>query len=173
MSPTQDFSKRAAVSPVPSLLVKWELCVKVSGPRVVTSLHIFAEVAMRTFVGPCTLTALASLWVSIAMAQPPGVGGQPFPPGPPPGPPPILMMLSEKSVQTDLKLSAAQIQKVNTALTKQMTAMKSTFNMAADQRAQKMQETIKNADQAADDLLNTEQKKRIKQISLQVQGSQA
>jgi Spy/CpxP family protein refolding chaperone len=128
---------------------------------------------MRTFGWACLATALALFWVSIAMAQPPGPGGKPFPPGPPPGPPPILMLLSEKSVQTDLKLTAAQNKKVNAAMTKQMMTMKTTFNLAPEQRDKKMQEIVKTSDQAADELLTADQKKRVKQISLQVQGGQA
>jgi hypothetical protein len=130
---------------------------------------------MRKLCLPFLSAALTLLCWSVAMAQPPGFGKQPFPPGPPPpkGPPPALMMLSDKSVQTDLKLSAAQNKKVNAAMTKQMMSMKSTFNLAPDQRAQKMQEITKAGDQAADELLNAEQKKRMQQISLQVQGSRA
>src|SRR5260370_18968053 len=82
------------------------------------------------------------------------------------------MLLGEKSVQADLKLTAAQNKKVNAAMTKQMMSMKTTFNLAPDQRDQKMKEIMKAADQAADEILTTEQKTRIKQIGLQVQGSQ-
>ena len=128
---------------------------------------------MRKPCLPFLSAALTLLCWSVAMAQPP-VGKQPFPPGPPPqGPPPVLMLLGEKSVQTDLKLTATQNKKVNAAMTKQMMSMKSTFNLAPDQRDQKMKDIMKTGDQAADEILTTEQKKRIKQIALQVQGSQA
>ncbi len=131
---------------------------------------------MRKFCRAVLLTACALCWASIALAQQPGFGKQPFTPGPPPGPPgppPILMMLSEKSVQTDLKLTAAQNKKVNAAMTKQNQSMQSTFNLKPDQRLQKMQEIMQGSDKAADEILTADQKKRIKQISLQVQGSQA
>jgi hypothetical protein len=129
---------------------------------------------MRKLCLPFLSAALTLLCWSVAMAQPPGFGKQPFPPGPPPpqGPPPVLMLLGEKSVQTDMKLTAAQNKKVNAAMTKQMMSMKSTFNLAPDQRDQKMKDIMKTGDQAADEILTTEQKKRIKQIGLQVQGSQ-
>lgn len=128
---------------------------------------------MKKLCLPFISAGLAFFCGAIALAQPPGFGRQPFPPGPPPGPPPILMMLSEKSVQTDLKLSAVQNKKVNAALTKQMTSMKMTFNLTPDQRMQMMQEISKAGAQAAEELLTTEQKKRIKEISLQMQGSRA
>jgi Spy/CpxP family protein refolding chaperone len=128
---------------------------------------------MRTLCLPLMSAALTLFWLSAALAQP--QGKPPFPPGPPPpqGPPPTLMLLTEKSVQTDLKLTAAQIKKVSAAINKLQTAMKSTFNVAPDQREQKMKDIMKTADQAADEILTTEQKQRIKQISLQLQGSQA
>jgi hypothetical protein len=85
----------------------------------------------------------------------------------------MLMMLSEKSVQADLKLSAAQSKKATTAMTRQMMSIKSTFNLAADRRVQKMEEITKACDRAAEELLNAEQRKRLRQIALQVQGSRA
>jgi hypothetical protein len=124
---------------------------------------------MRTLRLPFLSAMLTLLCFSVAMAQqPPGFGKQPFPPGSPP----LLMLLGEKSVQTDLKLTAAQNKKVNAAMTKQMMSMKSTFNLAPDQRDQKMKDIMKTGDQAADEILTTEQKTRIKQIGLQIQGSQ-
>lgn len=131
---------------------------------------------MRSLGWPLLSTALLLSCLSAAVAQPPGPGKQPFPPGPPPGPPgppPLLMLLGEKSVQTDLKLTAAQNKKVSAAVNKQQIAMKAMFNIAPDQREQKMKELMKTGDQAADEILTTEQKTRVKQITLQVQGAQA
>ncbi len=126
---------------------------------------------MRRFYLLLLSTADTLFWASAALTQPPGL-----PLGIPPGGPPtmpMLMLLGEKSVQTDLQLTAAQTKKVSAAMNKQQMAMQSTFNLQPNQRMQKVEEIMKSGDQSADDILTTEQKKRIKQISLQLQGSQA
>jgi hypothetical protein len=112
---------------------------------------------------------------SVAFCQPPGK--QPFPPGGmppfPSGSPSTFMLLNEKSVQTDLKLSTDQTKKLSAESAKQQKAMQATFKLQPEQRMQKMQETMKASDEAAEKLLTDTQKKRLKQIALQVQGSQA
>jgi hypothetical protein len=123
-----------------------------------------------------TFTLLVGLcWLSPARGQPPG-GKPPFPPGGmlgPPGPPSALMLLTEKSVQTDLKTTAAQNRKISAASAKMHNTMRSMFGLPPDQAMAKMQEVMKTNDEAALDILKEDQKKRLNQITLQLQGSQA
>lgn len=125
---------------------------------------------MRKFVVLSLLLGLSGLLV--AGAQPPGPGGQPKAPDHPAGPP-LLALLNEKSIQADLKMTPDQNQKLSTAMTRLQTDMRAAFAQSPDQGRQRMQQLIKASDQAALEVLTEPQKKRLRQITLQMQGSLA
>jgi hypothetical protein len=84
-----------------------------------------------------------------------------------------LGLLSQKSVQEELKLTADQVTKVTEAQRKQMAARQQGGDLSPEERAKKNQEMTKEADKVVADALQPEQAKRLKQITLQVQGAQA
>ena len=115
-----------------------------------------------------------ALAVSPLLAQPPGLGPPGGPPqGGPPGPPSLVMLACQKSVQTELKLPAAQLRKLNDTATKQMTAMRALGTASPDQRAQKCKELNEAGDRSLGQILQTEQLQRLREISLQLQGPKA
>jgi hypothetical protein len=77
---------------------------------------------------------------------------------------PALMLLAQKSVQEDLKLSDDQVQKVQAAAQKQQEAFGETKS------GNKIEEAAKQADKEMAAVLTAEQRKRLKEILLQTGG---
>jgi Spy/CpxP family protein refolding chaperone len=114
-----------------------------------------------------TAAAIAALAVSPALAQRPrpGAGSGAGISG--------LTLLGNKSVQEELKLTDDQVKKVTDLAKKQGTARQALRELEGEERAKKMQEMAKEGDKMVAEILKPEQAKRLKQIQLQQQGSQA
>ena len=102
--------------------------------------------------------ALVALLVCPALAQP-GAGTRP-----------PLRVLSEESVQKDLKLTSQQVKRVAEEFKKLREKTEELQDLEKDERSKKMQELIKEADKTVADILSPSQLKRFKQINLQTQG---
>ena len=83
------------------------------------------------------------------------------------------MLLSQDSVQTELKLSEEQKQKIADFLDKQREAFSGLQDLSREERQEKFAEMRKASQQAIAGLLDEAQLKRLKQISLQQRGAQA
>ena len=77
-----------------------------------------------------------------------------------------LMLLSQKSVQTELKLSDEQVKKVDEQLEKQREAFASLRDLNREERQKASQAAVA-------EILKDDQLKRLKQISIQQRGGQA
>jgi Spy/CpxP family protein refolding chaperone len=84
-----------------------------------------------------------------------------------------LMLLGQKSVQEELKLSADQTQKIQAALEKQMESFQGLRDLGEEERGKKIQEMAKENEKFVADNLKPEQAKRLHQIALQQQGGRA
>jgi len=124
---------------------------------------------MFSWLRSTSLLTLAAILVTSASAQFPGGPPQ----GGPPGPPTQLMLLSQKSVQTELKLNATQLKKLNEAWTKEQAATRAQGNLTAEQRAKKIEEQKEASDRTVGETLQNDQKKRLREISLQLGGPKA
>lgn len=82
-------------------------------------------------------------------------------------------LLANKAVQEDLKLTDDQITKVKDAATKQRAAFQGLGDLSQEERVKKMQELNKENTKVLDEILKPEQKKRLRQLSLQQQGAMA
>jgi Spy/CpxP family protein refolding chaperone len=81
-----------------------------------------------------------------------------------------LLILTQKSVQEELKLSDEQVKKVTELREKQQESFQGLRDLSPEERRTKMQEMTKTQNEAIAKLLKPEQLKRAKQISLQVQA---
>jgi Spy/CpxP family protein refolding chaperone len=84
-----------------------------------------------------------------------------------------LFLLTQKSVQQELKLSDEQIKKLTELADKQRQTLAELGNLAREERQQKMREQTQAADKAVAEILQPEQQKLLKQIVLQQRGAQA
>jgi Spy/CpxP family protein refolding chaperone len=84
-----------------------------------------------------------------------------------------LFLLSQESVQKDLKLSDAQVTKIKDLQNKQHEAFKGFKDLSGQEKWTKMQAQAKANRKAIKEILTPEQKKRSKQISLQLAGARA
>lgn len=82
-----------------------------------------------------------------------------------------LFLLTQKSVQEELKLSDEQVKKVTELQEKQREAFQGFGDLSQEERRTKMQEMAKTQNEAITKLLKPEQLKRAKQIALQQQVS--
>jgi hypothetical protein len=123
---------------------------------------------MRLSTRVASAAVAVALAASPALAQRPGGGGrgglQPMSP---------LQLLSQQSVQEELKLTPEQKKTVEDASAKQMAARRSLNELEGEERAQKAAELNKQSEKIVDEVLKPEQAKRLKQIRLQQQGIQA
>jgi Spy/CpxP family protein refolding chaperone len=84
-----------------------------------------------------------------------------------------LFLLTQKSVQDELKLTEEQVKKVAALEEKQRESAKGFKDLSKEERKTKMEERAKESKKAVDEVLKPEQVKRLKQISLQQSGSRA
>jgi Spy/CpxP family protein refolding chaperone len=84
-----------------------------------------------------------------------------------------FMLLGQKSVQDELKLTEDQVKKVAEVAEKMRAERGKLRDLQGDERTQKAQELAKEASKAIGEILNKDQAKRFKQIGLQVQGAAA
>jgi hypothetical protein len=82
----------------------------------------------------------------------------------------LLMLLKQKSVQDELKLTSAQVKEVEAAAEKEMRAFNDLFSLPPEEHAKRLKELTKENDQKAVRTLSPGQEKRLRQIRLQVQG---
>lgn len=80
-----------------------------------------------------------------------------------------LFLLTQKSVQEELKLSDEQVKKATELQEKQREAFQGLRDLSQEERRTKMQEMTKTQNEAIAKLLKPEQLKRAKQIALQQQ----
>ena len=88
------------------------------------------------------------------------------------------MLLTQKSVQEDLKLTAEQVKKIEDISAKQRQAMQDSFRGGGGggdfkELGKKMAEVMQANAKELEAVLQPEQSKRLKQITLQVQGPRA
>ena len=81
-----------------------------------------------------------------------------------------LMLLGQKSVQDELKLSEQQVADAGKALEAQRTAMQNIFSSGESERAGLFEKARGEADQVVAKILSADQAKRLGQIRLQVRG---
>jgi Spy/CpxP family protein refolding chaperone len=81
-----------------------------------------------------------------------------------------VFLLSQESVQKDLKLSDDQVTKVKELQKKQREALQ---GVSREERRTKMQEQAKATQKAVKEILKPEQQKRLDQITLQREGTRA
>jgi hypothetical protein len=86
---------------------------------------------------------------------------------------PGLMLLTQKSVQEDLKLSEDQVKKLSEAARKQFEAFGKLQEVDEADRPKKMEEIRKEGRKAVADILSKEQTKRLGEIRLQVERAAA
>jgi hypothetical protein len=83
------------------------------------------------------------------------------------------MLLKQKSVQDELKLTKAQAAVAEAAAEKEMRAFNGFLPLGPEERAKRMKELGEESDRTAAKVLDPGQAKRLRQISLQVQGPRA
>jgi Spy/CpxP family protein refolding chaperone len=83
------------------------------------------------------------------------------------------MLLFQKSVQEDLKMTDDQVKKVTDLSTKQREAFTGLRDLSQEERGKKLQELTAQNEKAVGEILKPEQAKRLKEISLQTQGARA
>jgi len=84
-----------------------------------------------------------------------------------------LFLLGQKSVQQELKLSDDQVKQASEQLDKERASAGGLRDLSREERQEKMAERTKANQAAVDAILQDDQKKRFKQISLQQRGPQA
>jgi hypothetical protein len=109
--------------------------------------------------------ALVAVLVSPALAQGRRGRGQFRMPG--------LLLLNQESVQKELKLTKDQIKEVKKGWEKQLQAFQGLQDVDEEERPKKMQEIAKDGDKAVAKILKKDQAKRLKEITLQIQGAGA
>ena len=118
---------------------------------------------MRRLMQLALAAGVLILAASPVAAQGPRGGFRPSP----------LMLLGQKSVQEELKLSPDQVQKVQAAVEKQMESFQGFRDLSDEERGKKMQEMAKENEKFVADNLKPDQAKRLHQIALQQQGGRA
>jgi hypothetical protein len=121
---------------------------------------------MHRFCRIVIVAALVVLMASPAFAQrrrPRGGGGRMS----------GMMLLGQKSVQEDLKLSDDQVKELKEFGEKMQKEFAGLRDLSREERGKKMQELRKEGEEKLAKLLDKKQAKRLKQITLQVQGASA
>lgn len=117
---------------------------------------------MRKLVLSVFALALVAAVASPALAQPPG-GGRGFGGGGMSG----MMLLGQKSVQEELKLSDDQIKKVQEYNQKALAGFRDLQGLSQEERAKKLEDSRKEGEKFLADTLKPEQAKRLKEITFQ------
>jgi Spy/CpxP family protein refolding chaperone len=84
-----------------------------------------------------------------------------------------MMLLNQPSVQEELKISAEQKQQIHEAAAKLRASAGDLQSLDPSERQQKMQEMAREGERTASKILHRDQMKRLKEITLQVQGARA
>lgn len=84
-----------------------------------------------------------------------------------------LMLLGQKSVQEELKLSDQQIEKVKELAKKNREGFKDLKDLSEEDRRKKLADTAAANKKALAEILKSDQRKRLKEISLQTRGGSA
>ena len=119
---------------------------------------------MKRLTQIALVAAVAAMAASPALAQQRGFGG--FGGN-------TVMLLGQKSVQEELKLSDEQVKQVEELSAKQREAFQGFGDLSQEERRTKMQEMTKANDKALAKILKSAQYKRVEQIALQQQTSRA
>jgi Spy/CpxP family protein refolding chaperone len=116
---------------------------------------------------PIVLAPLAAALLASALgAQPPGGRFMPFGVGP-------LMLLAQKPVQDELKLTDEQGKQIREQMRKQRETFGGLQDLAPEERRQKMEEIARANEKFLAEVLEPGQRKRLRQINLQLQGPRA
>ncbi len=83
------------------------------------------------------------------------------------------MLLSQKSVQEELKLTDEQVKQLTEQAAKQRQSFGELRDLSREERQKRMTESREQNRKMISTVLNEEQQKRLRQISLQLQGAQA
>jgi Spy/CpxP family protein refolding chaperone len=83
------------------------------------------------------------------------------------------MLLTQKSVQEELKLSEDQVKKVQDYVAKAREDFRGLRDLKEEERKQKFEELAKKGNQFLADTLKPEQAKRLKQITIQIEPLRA
>jgi Spy/CpxP family protein refolding chaperone len=128
---------------------------------------------MRSLAQLTVLCSLTALVTSPAYCQPPegGRGGRGG--GGMRGGMPSYMLLGQESVQKELKFTDEQKQQVDQLVSKMREEMQGLQDAEPAEREQKMREMSEKGDKAVKKILQPEQAKRLREITLQVQGPMA
>ena len=84
-----------------------------------------------------------------------------------------VFLLTQKSVQDELKLSEEQVKKVTELQEKQREGLKGFKDLSDEEKKAKFEARTKENKKAVEEILKPEQVKRLKQITLQQSGSRA
>ena len=122
---------------------------------------------MKKFLSLATALALLGFLTNMAWAQ------RPQGRGPGAGGPGVLMLLNQKSVQEELKLSEDQIKQAAEIMEKQRGEFGGLRDLSTEERHKKMAEVVKTQHEALASILKEDQLKRFKQISWQLQPGMA
>jgi hypothetical protein len=109
--------------------------------------------------------------VMVALAPSPALAQGRRPPGG--GQLNAIMLLSQPSVQKDLKMTEEQVAKVKKALKSRQAVREELKDLDPEARAKRLAEITKENDKLAAEILNADQTKRLRQIYLQQQGVNA
>jgi len=85
----------------------------------------------------------------------------------------LVSLLTQKSVQEELKLSEDQAKKVTELAQSRRGSGRGAQNLSQEERQRRQEERAKANEKALAEILKPDQRKRAKQISWQQQGSQA
>jgi Spy/CpxP family protein refolding chaperone len=110
----------------------------------------------------------AAMTAAPAWAQRGGGGGRGGPGGGGP-----MFLLTQKSVQDELKLAPDQVEKIKELAQKQQEAFAGLRDLSQEERQAKMREMRQANDKALAEVLKPEQMKRLRQINLQQMGAMA
>jgi hypothetical protein len=125
---------------------------------------------MRKLGHLALVLAVVALTATAAQAQrqgrrgPPGGGGFGADP---------LSLLSQKSVQEELKITPDQTEKVTKLNEQRREAFRGSRDLSQEERQKKFEELAKETSKSLAEILRPEQDKRLKQISVQLRGPDA
>src|SRR5262245_14857350 len=104
---------------------------------------------MHSLLARMAAVTVFSVTTGTLVAQPPGG----MPPSPM-GPPPPTMLLSQKAVQDELKLTRDQLRKIGEVRTKEMQTLRPQPGMTPDKFEEKMEQAVKESEKALANILN-------------------
>ena len=112
---------------------------------------------------------LAATVLAVVVSNAPGQG----PALEPRGTPPSFMLLEQKSVQEELKLTEDQVKRLKVVAVTQKDSEPNLVGLSPEERFKEIQKLVRKMDESVAEILKPEQVKRLREISLQEQGIRA